>query len=92
MEYYVNDSYPTINDVFLHFNTYYYTHDGIIVPFIRYKNGKVKRTAKATIKIAPYNKHPKIYNIFFDDVGFAFNIGSYYFPNSNWIKQFDKNQ
>ena len=34
----------------------------------------VKRTCNATIKIAPYKKHPQMYNIWFDGIGVGIDI------------------
>ena len=39
----------------------------------------VKRTVQATIKIAPYKDHPKVYNIWFEDVAMAIDLGNMYF-------------
>ena len=33
----------------------------------------------STIKIAPYKDHPKIYNIWFEDVGVGIDLGTLYF-------------
>jgi hypothetical protein len=72
VEYYVTDDYPTIKDALKKFN----------FPAIFPKEGPrpiAKRTANATIKIAPYKNHPKVYNIFFEDVGFAIDLEDSYF-------------
>ena len=37
------------------------------------------KTSRATIKIAPYKKRPKVYNIWFEDVGIAIDLGNFYF-------------
>lgn len=63
VEYYVSDSYPTIESVFR-------TFEG---PWIGPAGG-VKRTARARIKIAPYQKHPVVYCLYFDNVGFALDL------------------
>lgn len=47
--------------------------------------GLTKRTARAKIKIAPYSHKtlkPKVYNIWFDDVGFGIDLGGKYFSES----------
>lgn len=77
VEYYVHEDYPTIKDVL--------KKEGF--PFIYYidkpywhnwgydaKKPIVRRTAIATIKIAPYKKHPETYNFLFDNVGFAIDM------------------
>lgn len=38
-----------------------------------------KVTSQATIKIAPYKDHPKIYNIWYDSVGLGIDLGNIYF-------------
>lgn len=38
-----------------------------------------KRTVNATIKIAPYKDHPKVYNILFEGVGVGIDLGPFYF-------------
>lgn len=79
VEYYVSNQYPTIESIFKDY-----------VPWGTWKNmypkllqmekeQYVKRTANATIKLAP-TKEPIILNIYFDSVGFgiSFNGGSLY--------------
>lgn len=66
VEYYVIDEYPTIEDVMRAFGPRLLPPKG--------PNHRVKRTAKATIKIAPYKKFPKVYNILFDGVGYAIDL------------------
>ena len=61
VEYYVNEEYPTIKEVFKKYHG----------PLIQGGTHPVKRVAKATIKIQPFKKHPFCYNFWFDDVGFA---------------------
>ncbi len=100
MEYYVSDNYPTIHMIFNSFFSAYSKIDYLtttsdyyyktINPFLSSEYGKVKRTANATIMIAPYKKHPKVYNIHFDDVSFGFDMGQFEFKKSSWLKQFDK--
>ena len=69
VEYYVTEEYPTIAAIlkayeFPHFNC----NSGSS------GNPCVKRTANATIKIAPYKKQPKCYNIFFDGVAVGIDM------------------
>ena len=40
-----------------------------------------KRVANATIKIAPYKKHPELYNIWFDDVAIGIQLVYIHFAN-----------
>lgn len=79
-EYYVSESYPTIEDIFKTRGTYK------AFPFISSQDGKVKRTAKATIKIFTHNNRPTTYNVFFDNVGFCLCLGDMEFKNSDWVK------
>ncbi len=66
-EYYVSDTRPTARSVFSYSCFLKSNHAGVTT---------VKRTARATIKIMPYSRAPQIYNIFFDDVGIALDLGS----------------
>ena len=66
VEYYVNDAYPTAQEIAK------YNH--FVMPDPRLDvTPCVKRTCNATIKIAPYKKHPECYNIWFDGIGVMFN-------------------
>lgn len=38
-----------------------------------------KITSRATIKIAPYQDHPKVYNLWYDNVGLGIDLRSLYF-------------
>lgn len=68
-EYFVNSEYPTIKDALKSSGR-----------FPRVKNGEgYKKTVHATIKIAPYKDHPRLYNIFFEDVAIALDIGNWQF-------------
>ncbi len=80
-EYYVSDSYPTIEDIFKERGTY------MAFPFLSSEDGKVKRTAKAKIAINTRNNRPLTYNIYFDNVGFALCLGNMKFSNSSWLKK-----
>ena len=79
-EYYVSDSYPTIEDILKSRGTYK------AFPFISSEDGKVKRTAKATIVIETRKKRPYTYSIFFDNVGFSICLGSAHFIDSDEVK------
>ena len=62
VEYQVNDSYPTA----LEFSK----ASQFVIPNPRYdETPTITRKAKCKIKIAPYKKHPEVYNIWFDDIG-----------------------
>ncbi len=64
VEYYVNDAYPTADDLAKDCR--------LVIPNPRYdKSPSVKREAKCTIGIAPYKKSPEVWNIYFDDIGIA---------------------
>lgn len=69
VEYYVSEKYPTVRAML----------KGRGFPFMDYSSGKdgnprVKRTARARIRIQPYKKHPKVYNIWFDDVAVGIDL------------------
>lgn len=74
VEYYVKEDLPTIKDIlkresiFGHF------------PSITPSYGTRKRSVNATIQIAPYKDHPRVYNIWFEGVGVGIDIGTIYFP------------
>lgn len=70
VEYFINNDYPTIKKALTSFYNF---------PCVCNKTENIKKTARATIKIAPYKKHPKVYNIFFEDVGIAIDLGTLYF-------------
>lgn len=74
VEYYVTENYPTITAILKTFEFPYFNcnsgSDG---------NPCVKRTARATIKIAPYKKRPKCYNIYFDNIGVGIDMEDSFF-------------
>ena len=79
MEYYITDKFPDAKSQFLNRR-----QQGFVVAPWNHDASKgdmpcVKKTASATIKIAPYKKHPKVYNIWFDGVGFAIDLQDSYF-------------
>lgn len=74
VEYYVTEQYPTITAILRAFE----------FPKFNCNSGSdgnpcVKRTARATIKIAPYKKRPKCYNIYFDNIGVAIDMEDSFF-------------
>jgi len=69
VEYFIDKDYPNIKTALKRFS----------FAFISSSSYNTKRTARAKIKIAPYKKHPKVYNIFFEDVGIAIDLESTYF-------------
>lgn len=69
VEYFIDNSYPTIKSAL---KTWSFA-------FITNTSDHVKRTARATIKIAPYKDHPRVYNIYFEDVGIAIDLGRWSF-------------
>ena len=70
VEYFVIEDNPTIKDILKKFGFPLYNKD------TQDNNGNfsVKRVADATIKIAPYKKHPEVYNIWFDDVAVGISL------------------
>lgn len=74
VEYYVTENYPTILAILRTFE----------FPCFNCNSGSegnpcVKRRAEATIRIAPYKKHPKCYNIHFDNVAIGIDLETSYF-------------
>ena len=69
VEYFINSSYPTIKEA-LRINS-----------FAEVPNtpSAIKKTARARIQIAPYKNHPQVYNIWFEDVGIAIDLGAQHF-------------
>lgn len=94
VEYYVSDLYPTFEDCLRELKRPLKSKDvetedynrklsvlraskmskGLSFSPIGYK----KITRPATIKIMPYKKLPQCYNFFFDDVGYAIDLGMFY--------------
>ena len=67
VEYYVNDAYPTANDIAKSCK--------LVCPDPRQDvTPQVKRTCSATIKIQPFKKEPTCYNIWFDNIGIGIDI------------------
>lgn len=93
VEYFVCDVYPTIEDCFKELGrplnksdleAYDYNSKLSVIKASQIKNRGsftpigLKRVKKsATIKIMPYKKVPECYNFFFDDVGYAVDLGVY---------------
>lgn len=73
VEYYVNNELPTIKDIMKRGSIF-----GRI-PTISPSQATRKRTVNAKIQIAPYKDHPRIYNIWFEDVGVAIDLGTIHF-------------
>ena len=69
VEYFINDNYPTIKS----------SLKACDFPYPTNRPENITRTAKATIKIAPYKKRPRVYNILFEDVGIAMDLGEWKF-------------
>lgn len=74
VEYYVSDDYPTIESILQRF------HFPVIKPYG--DTVRVKRRARATIKIAPYKKEPTCFNIYFDAVGVGISFSKWPFEKS----------
>lgn len=69
VEYYVNDDYPTAEVVA--------KRERLVMPNPRIdQTPNVKRTAKATIKIQPFKKTPKVYNVWFDNIAVGLDISN----------------
>lgn len=68
VEYWVSEDYPTVKDILSRF--------GRLLISSKPSDGSlsVKRTAQAEIWIQPYKKHPRVYNFFFDGVGFGIDL------------------
>lgn len=76
-EYYITDYYPSIKKIFESWN-----YPCVFPSQHNTEKGDmpcVKRTVPAKIKILPYKDHPRVYNIWFEDVGFAINLCKYSF-------------
>lgn len=66
VSYYVSDDCPTAEAIA--------KGNQLVIPNPRQDvTPRVKRTANATIKIAPYKDRPAVYNIWFDDIGIGFS-------------------
>ncbi len=75
VEYYVVESAPTIKEILKKWGFPIY-HDWPT------RNEPIaKRIANSTIKIAPYQKHPELYNIWFDDVAIGIQLVYVHFKN-----------
>lgn len=67
VEYSVNDTYPTAAD--------FSKSARFVVPNPRYDTTPtVTRKTNCKIKIAPYKKHPEVYNVWFDNIGVGVSI------------------
>lgn len=74
VEYYVSDEYPTIEKVLQCFHFPRIKPHGSTV--------RVRRTARATITIAPYKKEPTFFKIYFDGVGVGITLSKWPFEKS----------
>jgi hypothetical protein len=68
VEYYVTDKCPTAKAAVM-------SCIGNFPCILPTAEGAKKRTANARIKIEPYKDHPKVYNIWFEDVGVGIDLG-----------------
>lgn len=74
VEYFVKDEHDTIKDILKRGSAF-----GRIPAIQSTWPGARKRTAKATIKIAPYKDHPRVYNIWFEGVAVGIDLNTVYF-------------
>ena len=97
VEYYVCDVYPTLKDYFKKDQklleewvvtmTDYKEKLSAIKATKMMKGesfspmGYKKKISNATIKIEPYKKRPKVYNIYMDGVGYAIDMKNQFFPD-----------
>ena len=76
VEYYVSTNYPTELSIFRK------SKGPLLCPKTLNTGLPAKKiTSRATIKIAAFKNLPKVYNIWYDNVGFAIDLGTTYFPN-----------
>lgn len=74
VEYYINDEYLTPEALFSENKRAQFISPN---PNSKRPQKLVKSSAK--IKIAPYKKHPKVYNFFYDNVALGIDLGNIYF-------------
>ena len=74
VEYFVKDEHESIKDILAKGSVF-----GRIPATQSIWPGAKKRIANATIKIAPYKDHPKVYNIFFEGVGVGIDLNTLVF-------------
>ena len=78
VEYYVTERYPTIKEVLKAWDFPIYNSSSATSD-----NPCVKRKVyDAKIMIAPYKKRPRVYNLWFDDVGIAIDMEDSFFPKT----------
>lgn len=70
VEYFVSDYYPTIKSAL----------QAVGFAFVKKEDGNI-RTSKAIIKILPYKKHPRCYNILFEGIAIGIDLGRWEFNN-----------
>lgn len=67
VEYRINDNFPDAETIA--------KYSMFVIPNPRIdKAPTVKRSTRCTIRIAPYKKHPEVYNIWFDFIGVGISI------------------
>lgn len=74
VEYYVNDTYPTAEDIS---KSCYFVMPNPRVDI----TPTIKRSTKCIIRIAPYKKLPACYNVLFDEIGVGIDIHGVSFEN-----------
>jgi hypothetical protein len=71
VEYYVSDIYPTAIDAFRDHKGPWFS------PAKNLRGNPAKKiTSKATIKVAAFKDYPKVYNIWYDNVGLGINLNN----------------
>lgn len=76
VEYYVSNNYPTALSLFRKGKGPFFCSKTLSTGL-----PAKKITSRATIKIAAFKDLPKTYNIWYDNVCFAIDLGTTYFPN-----------
>lgn len=76
VEYYISDDFPSMLSVFRKHKRFY------LLP-AKLDNGRPtkKVTSKAVFKVQAFKDLPRVYNMWFDDVGIAIDLGSVYFQH-----------
>lgn len=79
VNYYVSDNYPTALDLA--------KHNMLILPDPRRDvTPTVQRHTNATIRIAPYDNYPEVYNVWFDGIGVGLSIKGIKFEGRKYKK------
>lgn len=80
VEYYVSFSHPSALSIFRE------SRNATFCPAVLSSGLPAKKiTSKATIKVAPFKKLPKVYNIWYDNVAIAIDLGTTYFPGKVFL-------